>query len=64
MKVGDLVHFYTTAWVFKHHEKRYRNPGMILEKDDSHRQVKYTIMWADGRITTEHNGYIKRVVSS
>ena len=36
---------------------------MIIEKDDSHRQVRYTIMWADGRITKEHNGYIKRVIN-
>ena len=60
MNVGDLVNFYTNAWVFKNSEKDYANPGLVIEVDDSHRQCRYTVLWANGRITTEHHGYLKK----
>ncbi len=58
MKVGDLVKWQTSAWVFKDAEKNYANPGIIVEVDDSHRQCRYNILWADGRVTTEFSGYL------
>lgn len=57
MKIGDLVTFYSKFW----DGRTYSNPGLVLEEDDSHRQVRYTILWADGNITTEHPGLLRRV---
>ncbi len=56
MKVGDLVSFESAFWDGKH----YCNPGLVIEEDDSHRQMRYTVMWGDGKITTEHFGLLKR----
>ncbi len=56
MKVGDLVKFHTDAWIF---ETDYSNPGLIIEKDDSHRQLRYTVMWSDGKITKETTCYLR-----
>ena len=61
VKAGDLVNFHTDAWVFKSAEKDYRNPGVIIGIDDSHRQLVYTVMWADKKITREHAGYLQGV---
>ncbi len=63
MKRGDLVNFYTTAWVFKDAAREYENPGVIIDVDDGHRQMVYTVMWADKRITREHAGYLQGVES-
>ena len=60
MRVGDVVNFYTGAWVFAEANDRYRNPGVIVEVDDSHRQTRYVIMWADGRLTKEFSGYLEK----
>jgi len=60
MKTGDVVNFFTGAWVFAHANERYRNPGVVVEVDDSHRQTRYVILWADGRITKEHSGYLEK----
>ena len=60
MNVGDVVNFYTGAWVFERANTQYRNPGVIVEVDDSHRQVRYVVLWADGRITKEHSGYLEK----
>ena len=59
MKVGDLVNFHTD--VFLSANKEYSNPGVIVDVDDSHRQVRYTVMWACGRITNEYTAYLKGV---
>ena len=59
MKVGDLVKFYSSTWVFKDAEKDYSNPGIIIERKPL--ATKYTVMWADGKITTEHFGYLEQV---
>jgi hypothetical protein len=59
MREGDLVIWHTEAWVFKHAEKRYANPGIILRK--LHRegtQPAYEIMWADGSVSNEYEGYL------
>jgi len=55
MKVGDLVNFHTNAWVFENAIKEYANPGVILE---CHTEKRYTVMWADHKLTTEHAGYL------
>ena len=54
MKVGDLVKWQSSFW----DDKSYVSPGIIIEKDDSHRQLRYKIMWADGKITEEHAGFL------
>ena len=61
MLPGTLVNFYTTAWVFEDAARQYKNPGVILEVDDEHRQTVYTVMWADNRVTREHAGYLQGV---
>lgn len=63
MKVGDLVKFQSSSWVFKTAEKDYRNPGVIIEISLKDISTKYTVMWADGRITTEHFGFIEQVTN-
>ena len=60
MKVGDVVNFYTGAWVFEAANERYRNPGVVVEVDREHRQALYVVLWADGKITKEHSGYLKK----
>tara|TARA_R100000008_G_scaffold86819_1_gene81847 strand:- start:3363 stop:3551 length:189 start_codon:yes stop_codon:yes gene_type:complete len=57
MKLGDLVDFHSRAWVFKHAEERYSNPGLIIKKNKS----SATVYWSDGKITTEYNTYLKLV---
>jgi|TARA_R110001583_G_scaffold5598_6_gene30065 hypothetical protein len=57
MRVGDLVDFFTKAWVFQHADARYKNPGIIIELASSKR---YTVMWADGKITTEFKSYLQK----
>ena len=59
MKIGDLVNFYTTAWVFKDTAREYKNPGVILSSFNQGERVVYTVMWADKRITREHSGYLQ-----
>ena len=60
MKVGDIVNFWTKAWVFEQANERYQNPGVVVEVDDSHRQTRYVVLWADGRLTKEHSGYLEK----
>jgi len=57
MKVGDLVNFHTETWVFAAARARYENPGVILEQ---HTENRYTVMWADRKLTTEHIGYLTK----
>ena len=62
MKVGDLVNFHTSAWVFENANKDYANPGVVLEVAinplDTTRFVA-EIYWADGKITREHDSYLR-----
>ena len=62
MKVGDVVYFYCAPSVFEGSNKRYkpRNPGVIIETDDEHRQMRFTILWANKEITTEHIAYLAK----
>ena len=36
-------------------------PGIVLKKDDSHRQVVYTILWSCNTISVEHAGLVRRM---
>ena len=56
MEVGDLVIFDSGFWT-----ANYENPGLIIEVDSEHRQRRYTVIWAGGKITTEHAGLLKPV---
>ena len=62
MNVGDLVNFHTSAWVFENVNKDYANPGVVLEVAinplDTARFVA-EIYWADGKITREHDSYLR-----
>ena len=57
MEAGDIVNFYTSAWVFKPTEGEYKNPGIILRKLD---RKRYIVMWANNRVTTEFQGYLQK----
>ncbi len=64
MHVGDLVDFHTGAWVFENASKDYANPGIILKEMPSHNNEikaskKFEVYWADGRVTIEHDCYVR-----
>jgi len=64
LDLGSLVNFYTTAWIFKDAAREYKNPGVIIKVEPTtigKNSYKYTVMWANKRITTEHQGYLKEV---
>jgi len=61
MEKGDIVKFHTDSWVFEGAAREYKNPGVVIEVDDEHRQVVYTVLWADDKITREHAGYLQGV---
>jgi len=62
MRIGDLVNFHTNAWLFKHAERRYANPGIVLRVKTGGPALGYTeIMWADKKITVEHDSYLQLV---
>ena len=67
VKVGDLVDFHTSAWVFEIANKNYANPGVVLAvrraSDEvnalkNHRLVA-EIMWADMKITREYDTFLR-----
>ena len=59
MKRGDLVNFHTSAWIFESANRRYANPGIILDVilADKTRFIA-EVYWQDGRVTREHEGYL------
>lgn len=61
MKRGDLVIFCSGAWIFKHAEQRYKNPGIIfvVHRATPARGPSAGVYWSDGKITTEHYSYLK-----
>ena len=67
MNIGDLVEFHTSAWVFEHANKDYANPGIVLRvahnPDDGSRFVA-EIYWRDGKITREHDSYLRMIKKS
>ena len=63
MKVGDLVDFHTKASVFKHAEKRYANPGLVLRVlTASTGKLVADIYWRDGNITREYDSYLRPTI--
>lgn len=64
MKTGDLVNFYCDAWVFSHVNDRYKNPGIILDKQERKspdHQPSYKVLWTNKKITSEHACYLKLI---
>ena len=59
MQVGDLVNFVSG---FFGGEERYASPGIILAEVGTSMpgfgNRRYRVLWADLRITTEHDGYL------
>ena len=63
MKPGDIVNFYTGAWVFNSANERYqeKNPGVIIEVfSRPSGAIMHTILWADGSSSTEHKSYLQK----
>ena len=61
MNVGDLVNFVSGFW-----KTRVTSPGLVLEADKNldglHVQTeRYVVLWADGKTTTEHVGFLEEV---
>jgi len=64
MKIGDLVNFETSAWVFERAKDDYVNPGLILKISPTkvsgvNTSSRYQVYWADGRVTTEYACYLQ-----
>ncbi|MAI57588.1 MAG: hypothetical protein CML56_01135 [Rhodobacteraceae bacterium] len=66
LKQGDLVNFHSRAWVFESANKDYKNPGIILKVNLCSLRSEYStpritaeVLWSDGKITTEHHGYLE-----
>ena len=60
MKVGDVVSFYTSSWVFAGAIDRYENPGVIIQcSDPANKRAVAMVYWSDGKITREHSSYLK-----
>ena len=62
MKVGDLVTWHSNF--FNSDQSDYNFPGILLEDLGPslfpHTPTRrFRILWADGRQTTEHSGYLK-----
>lgn len=63
MATGDIVNFYTGAWIFNSANDRYshRNPGVVIEAYSRPDGAEMSIiLWADGSTTTEHKSYLKK----
>ena len=62
MKKGSLVNWHTEAWVFKDAIKDYKNPGIVLAVREIPLKsggLCAEVMWADGKITSEHACYLQ-----
>ena len=58
MKVGDLVEWQPNF--FDTNGDLYCSPGLILDSSGIIlKKKKYLVMWSDGKITVEHEGYLK-----
>ena len=55
MQVGKLVYWHSTFWDLA----KYKNPGIVLDCCKTSR--KYCIMWSDGKISVEFEGYLTEV---
>lgn len=62
MKIGSLVNFHSSAWIFAAANDRYKNPGLILDLSPSDlTRFRATVLWTDGRITTEFDSYLNAI---
>jgi hypothetical protein len=67
MKVGDLVNFHVTSWMFHRALEDYACPGIIIDKlvrkshMSSAEKIIFKILWTDLRITNEHPCYLKLI---
>ena len=59
MKVGDLVEWQPNF--FDTNGDLYCSPGLILDSSGIIRRgaERHLVMWSDGKITMEHEGYLK-----
>ena len=67
MKVGDLVTWHSNF--FDSAQSNYANPGLLVEDLGPtlfpHTPTRrFRILWADGRQTTEHSGYLTVISES
>jgi len=70
MKIGDLVNFRASSWVFESSNRDYapRNPGVIMKiakkepylGDVIKNRFVAEIYWATGEVTREHDCYLER----
>lgn len=62
VKKGDLVEFYTSAWVFEGAKENYKNPGIILSVSKTLggvQKLSAEVYWADGKVTKEYDCYLR-----
>jgi hypothetical protein len=65
VKAGDLVNFVSNSWVFESAAREYTNPGIVLKVNKGSNPFESAeVMWADGRVTREHNSYLSPVGTS
>ena len=62
IKVGDLVKFYSTFEPFNADYTKL-SPGIVLDAKDSMTGImsSYVVLWKDGSVTTEREGYLQIV---
>mgnify|MGYP003627891929 CR=1 FL=1 len=61
VKVGDLVNFHTEAWIFSHANKRYANPGIVINLLGAADHGRSEVFWSDGKITIEHDSFLQSI---
>lgn len=65
LHVGDLVRWHSDSWVFSSPGKEYQSPGVVLEEKRKmlfgKPKISFRVLWADGRITAEHECYLRSI---
>lgn len=62
MKISDVVEFQSNSLLFG--DGDYVSPGIIIKKMSDKRYTaayRYTVLWADKKMTTEHSCYLRLV---
>ena len=60
MREGELVNFVSPFW--EPHVER-RNPGIVIEVFQTRDRKSCVVLWADGKTSTEHTGFLERAVN-
>tara|TARA_B100000683_G_C12045741_1_gene372386 strand:- start:97 stop:303 length:207 start_codon:yes stop_codon:yes gene_type:complete len=67
MILGDLVRFESgvRSWQLRYKE---RNPGVVIGFHEGHNftgkvTTSMTVLWANGEVSSEHEGYLQTVSS-